>query len=115
MRYLTVYEFSPEDAEKVVKTLNETTTIREMNPDKFPKILLDVHDILGETPRLTEGYRSFSVHEADDPEQLYELSSFWKSKMPETKSFKMYFVPIADHRSMSWMETIRQGRMSPSR
>ena len=96
MKYLTLVEYGPDDMEKVWKTYGETTVVRETNPDKFPKILFEAQDILGELPKLTESFRSFIVHETDDPKQLEELAAFYKSRMPEMKSFRLYFVPITD-------------------
>jgi len=99
MKYLTLVEFGPDDMDKVLKRWDETTVLRETTPDKFPKVLLEGHEILGDLPKLTENFRTFMIHETDDPKQLEDMVAFWKSKVPEMKTFRFYFVPIIDFSS----------------
>ena len=100
MRYLALVEYGPDDVEEVWKTYDETTVVRETTPNKFPKILLESHNILGELPRLTENFRIFNVLEADDPQQLEDMLAHWLSKASEMKTHRIYLVPITETPSL---------------
>ena len=111
MRYLVLTEWDPSDSNKAMETRMATTVVRETTPRRFPKVLFEAHELLVDMPKLAERSCAFTVWETDDPNQLEDVVAFWKSKMPEMKTFKLYVLPIADLDSLHG-KIMEQGRTS---
>ena len=69
MKYLTFWEFSPEDMDKVIKKFAEYQKELEKNPDKYQTYIYPPHAFGGET-------KGFSIVEAT-PEQMVENVLYW--------------------------------------
>jgi hypothetical protein len=80
VKYLTFWEFSPEDMDKAVKKFGEYQKELEKNPEKYQTYIFPPHGFAGKT-------NGFSVVEAT-PEQINNVAIFW------TPILKLTYKPI---------------------
>ena len=81
MRFVGFWEFDPEDLDNIVEKSRQTTAEREDFPRSYPEIIFG--------PCLIGGVqKGFTVYEAEDPEQLANVSLRY---MPE---MRFRFIPI---------------------
>jgi len=80
MKYLTFWEFCPEELDKAAKKFVEYQKELEKNPEKYPTYVFPPHAFVGQT-------KGFSVVEAT-PEQINNYTIYW------TPFLKLKYMPI---------------------
>ena len=75
MKYITFWEFNPEDIKKINVKNQKAAEIREKEPLRFPKYLFP--------PQYTEPGKGFSLVEISDPAQFNNANVYW---FPEVKT-----------------------------
>ena len=83
MKYVSLWEFSPEDLDKVVEKIGRVNAERQKVPEKYLKIVFPAHTFGGE-------FKGLTIVEVDNPEQIENLVV---QVMPE---LKVKYVPLLE-------------------
>ena len=82
MKYITFFEYCPEDFDKVVETYQAFGKDREKHPEKYPEVIFPSHGMAGRS-------KGFQIVEATS-EQMRTAVLFWRGIL------RLKFVPILD-------------------
>ena len=104
MKYVIFMEYKQEEMDSAIKASNEVTMDREKHPDKWPKQLTPIYQMLGDLPEPTEKFRGLAIHEVESEEQLRHYDAFLRSTLTRLgiKGGIMAWVPVLD--SSKWVE-----------
>ena len=96
MKYLLISESDPEQMETVFERNAIVLTEREKNPMKYPQYTrFEQAMILGDLPKLTQGWaRSITLFDGT-PEQVANLEAFWTAQMPDIR-VRLWWIPIVE-------------------
>lgn len=85
MLFIGFFEYKAEDADKVIEKFTQIMAKRQVETEKFAKLVFGPCHFDGEN-------KGFGVYETDDPDKLMGLNVFY------TPLMKWKFIPIIDSR-----------------
>ena len=93
MKFIAFFEYNNEDVPVAVKTLMQLRASREKEPEKFAKLISENYSLGGELPNFTRDLRGFVLYEADNMDQLANISALYHLNIP---SARVKFTPIVE-------------------